>query len=318
MAIDRTGVLPEIRERLEYEDTLPPATTEQLSVEGRRAAMRRDAPLAWGAKEDVHSIEDVVIPTADAALRARISRPRISHGTFLYLHGGGWALGDVDTHDGPCRRIANLAPCTVISLDYRKSPEHPFPAAVNDTDAVIDWIMHEGAAKGLTPEHLVIAGVSAGATLAAVGARRARDRGITLGGQALVVPATQLATDTPSYDRFADGFNLTAAKMRWFIEQTFSPEDRTNPDAAPLLAEDLSRLPPALVLTAAFDPLRDDGRAYAARLIEAGNDVTYVEVPGTIHGTWNMNAVTPATRHFVDRTALWAAGIWRNARTADG
>lgn len=307
MTIDRSGLRPEIRAKLEQEDKLPPATPEQLTPEGRRAAMRKDAPINWGPKDEVAHVDDITVATAAGPLRARLYRPEGARGTMMYLHGGGWALGDIDSHDGPCRRIANLAGCNVFSLEYRKSPEHPFPAQVVDTDAGLDWLVRDGAAHGLDTSKIVVSGVSAGGMLAAVAAVHARNKGIALAGQVLIVPIADLNLSTASYRAFADGFNLTAAKMAWFIEQTFRPEDRNNPDAAPLLTPDVAGVAPALVITAAFDPLRDDGRAYAAKLIAAGVDTTYVEVPGTVHATWNMAAITPAAYLFTDRTARWVA-----------
>ena len=303
---DRSALRAEIRKYLEEADLLPLPTEDELTVAGRRATSEANTPALSGEPDPVDRIEDVSVPTPAASLRARIYRPKNAIGTVFFLHGGGWALCSLDTHDASCRALANLVPANVVSFEYRKSPEHPFPAAVLDCDAGLDWLIAEGAKLGLATDRIVVAGESAGGNLAAVLARRSRDRGIALAGQVLIYPVTDTAMDTGSYQSFAEGFFLTAEAMRWFIEQTFQrPGDLTHPDAAPLRADDLSHLAPAFVATAAFDPLRDEGRAYAARLIEAGNDVTFEEVAGAIHGLWVMGAITPASRALIASSARW-------------
>lgn len=293
---------------LEEMDRLPPPTPDQLTAAARRESSETVLPALWGPPEPVSEVEDIAIRNGRTALRARIYRPSVSLGTIFFLHGGGWALGSLDTHDASCRRLANATPCNLVSLEYRKGPEHPFPAAIDDAEAGLAWLIAEGAARDLDVRRIVVAGESAGGNLAAVLARRARDRGIALAGQLLIYPVTDTAMDTPSYAAFEEGFYLTAESMRWFAEQYFSEgAHATHPDAAPLRAGDLSRLPPAFVVTAEFDPLRDEGRAYAARLIEAGNDVTYVEWRGVVHGFWLMNAVTDATADAIAAAARWSA-----------
>ena len=309
--VDRTGVLPELRRMLEENDRLPPLTEEEMKAPARRMKAEADLPAMWGRAEEVERIEDIVIPTAAAELRARIYRPANAKGTILFLHGGGWALGSLDTHDRPTRMLANLVPANIVSLEYRKSPEHPFPAAVVDSDAGLDWLLANGAKLGLDTQAIILAGESAGGNLAAVLAIHARDRGIALAGQVLIYPVTDTAMETESYVRFAEGFNLTAETMRWFADQTFAEAShRVHPDAAPVHAEDFGGLAPAYVITAEFDPLRDDGRAYAARLIEAGTDVTYEEWKGAIHGFWMMHAITPATFAVIGVAADWIRGRW--------
>ena len=291
---------------LEDLDRLPPPAADQLTPAARRATSEETLPALWGELESVAAIEDIAIAAGASPLRTRLYRPRDAGGTVFFLHGGGWALGSLDTHDGACRMLANRAACNIVSLEYRKSPEHPFPAAINDVDAGLDWLIAEGAGLSLDTRKIVVAGESAGANLAAVLARHARDRHIELAGQVLIYPVTDTAMDTASYRSFAEGFYLTAESMRWFAEQYFAEGAHvSHPDAAPLHARGLERLAPALVMTAAFDPLRDEGRAYAARLVEAGNDVTYVEWPGVVHGFWLMNAITPATGEAIGFAAGW-------------
>ena len=310
-APDRTGVRPEIRTLLEELDRQPEPSEEELTPAGRRVSAEETLPGYWGPPEPVDRIDDVVVPTPAAKLRARIYRPANPQGTVFFLHGGGWALGSLDSHDRPCRMLANLVPANVVSFEYRKSPEHPFPAAVIDCDAGLDWLLAEGASLGLATDRVIVSGESAGGNLAAVLARHARDRGIALAGQLLIYPVADTAMDTQSYAAFADGFFLTAETMRWFADQTFTdPEHWTHPDAAPLRADDLASLAPAMVITAEFDPLRDEGRAYAARLVEAGNNVTFEEWKGAIHGFWMMHAVTPATAAVIGSAANWIRQRW--------
>lgn len=311
---DRRGVRPEIRAMLERDDLLPPSTPEELTPAGRRASSSVRLPGLWGPLEPVAGIDEIAVPVGSgASVRAHVYRPENARGTIYFLHGGGWAVGSLDTHEGPTRRLANVTPANVVSLEYRKAPENPFPVPVADCNAGLDWLVANGASLGLDATRIVIAGESAGANLAAVVARHARDRGIALAGQVLIYPVADTAMDTASYNDYATGFFLAADGMRWFIEQYFAePGHAAHPDAAlvrtPLA--DLAGLAPAHVLTAEFDPLRDEGRAYAQRLIAAGNDVTYREWKGAIHGFWVMNAVTPATGEVIADVGAWIRGRW--------
>jgi acetyl esterase/lipase len=199
----------------------------------------------------------------------------------VYLHGGGWVLGDLTTHDGLCRLIASRSRCAVLALDYRRAPEHPYPAAFDDLDRAVDWLRGTGAARfGLDASRLAIAGDSAGGHLAAVGARRARDRGEPYRYQVLGCPVIDPAQRYPDLD----AYGLTSAEMRFFWD-SFAPPgrvDRAHPDLSPLNA-DLAGLPPALVITAEYDILRDEGEAYAAALATAGVPTVAVRYPGVIH-----------------------------------
>jgi acetyl esterase len=309
--IDRTGLRPELRGLMEAVDAAGLPSLDRMTPAEGRESSEAGIPALWGDLEPVAAIEDLEIETPAASLPARLYRPAKARGTVLFFHGGGWVIGSLATHDGGCRLLANATPANILSVEYRKGPEHPFPAAVIDADASLDWLVANGARLGLDTNAIVVAGESAGATLAAVVARHARDRDVSLAGQALIYPPTDSRMDTPSYRDNAIGFNLTRAAMRWFYDHYVNSADRGHPDAAPLLASDLARLAPAYLVTVEFDPLRDEGRAYAARLIEAGNDVTYVERPGLLHGVWVMNAVTPATGEMVRATARWIADRFR-------
>lgn len=238
--------------------------------------------------EPVAQVENRTIPGPAGAMPVRIYTPAGS-GPFpvlVFFHGGGWVICDLDTHDGHCRSLCNGAGCVVVSVDYRLAPEHKFPAAPEDCYAATQWVAAHAAEINGDPARLAIGGDSAGGNLTAVVAQMARDQGgPTLLFQLLIYPATDFTYTGPSLTENADGYFLTAEDMRWFSGYYLrGPEDRTNPLASPLLAADLSNLPPALVITAEFDPLRDEGEAYGQRLKQAGVPTTISRYPGMIHG----------------------------------
>ncbi len=210
---------------------------------------------------------------------------------FLYFHGGGWVLGGLNTHHGVCATLAQQAGCVVCSVDYRMAPEHRFPAAVDDAWAVTTWAAEHADELGGRPGALAVGGDSAGGNLAAVCALKARDTGLPLALQLLVYPVMDADLETSTYREFAEGYFLTAYAMRWFWDHYLPEGDRFQPDASPLRADDVSGTAPALVITAEFDPLRDEGEAYARRLEEAGVPVTLSRYDGMIHGFYRMPAV---------------------------
>ena len=260
--------------------TLPIDTVRERG----RAAYAPLRPTAVG------KVEEIEIPGTGGTIPARVYRPATDgpHGTVVMLHGGGFALGDLETHDEAARRTCAGADATVVSVDYRLAPEHPFPAGVDDAEAATRWTAEAAHDLGGDPERLVVTGDSAGGNLAAVVARRFRDRGgPALAGQALVYPVTDMRPGDrwPSRRTAATGFGLTREAMDWFGRLYLAEEAHAaHPDASPIVASDLSGLPPAFVLTAQFDPLRDEGDAYARRLAEAGVEVEHHLLPGTIHG----------------------------------
>lgn len=210
--------------------------------------------------------------------------------TLIYYHGGGWVIGNIETHDSTCRRLANKSRCQVISIDYRLAPEHPFPAATEDGIAAFRHIRDDAANFGADPARLAVGGDSAGGNMAAVICQTCRDKGEAGPAfQMLIYPATRLVADTASHKQFGEGYFLSRELMDWFWN-AYMPKgvDPTDLRLSPLLAKDFTGLPPAFVLTAGFDPLRDEGRAYADRLIEAGVKTTYVNYPGTIHGFFSL------------------------------
>ena len=203
---------------------------------------------------------------------------------LIYYHGGGYIRGDLDTHDSLCRVLAHETPCAVLSVDYRLAPEHRFPAAVDDALAVLRAVADDAARLGIDARRIAVGGDSAGGNLAAAVTLAARDQGgPEIRYQLLIYPVTDLTSDTESKRLFSKGYLLNS--MPFYIASYLGPDgDGTHPLASPLLAPDLTRLPPALVLTAGFDPLRDEGDAYAARLAEAGVPVEHVRHGDMIHG----------------------------------
>ena len=269
---------------------LPP--NETLSPEEARTNMLA-RPRAPGP--DVAKVEDRAIPSGGVQIPVRIYTPAGS-GPFPVLawyHGGGWVLGNLETADGTARHLAVAAGCVVVSVDYRLAPEAKFPLPFNDCYAATEWIVQNAASLNVDPARLAVGGDSAGGNLAAAVCLRAKEQGgLDVAFQLLVYPVTSVAYGTCSYVQNANGYLLTMAAMKWFWNHYLSSEaDAANPYAAPMAAKDLSGLPPALVITAEFDPLRDEGEAYAQRLQAAGVAATATRYDGMIHGFFGMSAV---------------------------
>jgi len=285
---------------------------EPARVRAAFAAM----PLVPG--EAVARVEDRTLPGPAGPLPVRVYAPAGAGPAplpaLVYFHGGGFVLCNLDSHDGTCRSLANAAGCAVVSVDYRLAPEHRFPAAPEDCYAATRFVAENAAAFGVDPRRLAIGGDSAGGNLTAVVALMARDRGgPELRFQLLIYPVTDCAFDTPSYRENGEGYFLTAQQMRWFWEHYLArAAQAADPYASPLRAEKLEGLPPGLVITAEYDPLRDEGEAYAARLREAGVAVTLSRYDGMIHGFFGMGAAIERARAAVAeagaalRTALRA------------
>ncbi len=273
--------------------------------EARKALLELFAPKE--EPEPVGKVEDRKIAGPAGAIPVRIYTPQGS-GPFpvlVYFHGGGWVIGNLETHDPVCRKLTRAAGCTVVSVDYRLAPEHKFPAGPEDCYAATRWVAENAASLGADPARIAVGGDSAGGNLAAVVALMARDRGgPPLAYQLLIYPVTDHAFDNPSYRENADGYLLTRDAMIWFWNHYLSHEEEgKNPYASPLKARDLRGLPPALVITAEFDPLRDEGEAYAERLREAGVPVTCSRYHGMIHGFFSLSEIMDQGKKAIEEAA---------------
>jgi acetyl esterase len=268
-----------------------------LSVTGdvatARQSLRRLTALVHRRPVAVGGVTDLTIPGPAGAVRARHYRPEGSPNApvLVYFHGGGWVVGDLDTHDGQCRLLCRGAGIHVLSVDYRLAPEHPAPAAVEDGYAAFRWALEHGGELGAEPGRVAVGGDSAGGNIAAVIAQRGRDDGSAPALQLLVYPATQMGSDTRSRALFAEGFFLTRRDMDYFEHHYLagSGVEPADPRVSPLLAEHLGGLAPAIVVTAGFDPLRDEGEQYAAAMCDAGTLVDLRRFGSLIHGFAGMS-----------------------------
>lgn len=277
------------------------AGVQGLAVTGDHVATRANNRALMQAVDErdvrVAEIRPVSIPGPAGVIPARLYRPQTTSTPaplLVFYHGGGWVFGDLDSHDSACRLICRDAGIHVLSVDYRLAPEHRAPAAAEDALAAYRWAREHAAELGADPRRVAVGGDSAGGQLAALVTRLARDAGDPLPSlQWLIYPVTDMRGATRSRSLFGDGFLLTKSDTEWFQDCYLdgSGLDRHHPHASPLLAEDLSGLSPALVVTAGFDPLRDEGEQYAARLREAGVTVDYRLMPSMIHGFLNLNVL---------------------------
>lgn len=248
---------------------------------------------------------------ADGPLPARLYTPiaaGLSGPGLLYFHGGGFMVGDLDSHDVICRRLSAASGARVLSVAYRLAPEHKFPAAPEDAIAATRWAMGEGAVELGFNDSVGVAGDSAGGNLAAVTAQafqRAKDARLKC--QILIYPCTQFLRMTPSQLKFQEGFVLTQAAQDFFVEKYLGPKENAHDwRASPLMSDDLLGLPPALLITAGFDPLLDEGKAYADRMAAAGVRVTNRTYPDQVHGFFNMTALSKVARDAIDEAGIWA------------
>ena len=285
------------------------APSEPPSVEAMRIRPPFVAELK-GPPEPVDHIADFFIDGPGGDLGLRLYRPRCNEPPplLVYLHGGGWVIGDLDIQDGLCRALANRTGCALLSVDYRLAPEHPFPAAVEDSWAALEWVAANGAQLEVDPSRLGIAGDSAGGNLAAVAAVRSRDRGGPgLSVCVLLCPVTDCRTDDRSMLELADGYFLTRERMAWYWDQYAPPGiDRTSAELSPLRA-DLCGLAPTVVVTAGLDPLRDQGVDFARACSAAGVDTMLLHQAGTIHGFLGFQAALARSRSALDEVAAAVA-----------
>jgi acetyl esterase len=267
-------------------DSLPPVQLRQVTAEMFRAQ--------GGTPEPVHQVEDRRIPGPAGEIPVRIYKPAGAGPlpVLVFFHGGGFVIGDLDSHDAACRALTNQAGCVTVAVDYRLAPEHKFPAAVDDCYAAAKWVSDHARELGSDPARMAVGGDSAGGNLSAVVSLLARDRGgPKIAFQLLVYPATDMACNTYSHKTFTDYF-LTDRAIRYFLGHYLRGEaDRKDPTASPALAASHKGLPPTLIITAEFDPLRDEGEAYGEILRKAGVPVTVTRYDGMIHGFFTMGMV---------------------------
>ena len=287
--------------------TLTP-TEARSAYRDRRAVLQPDPPaVAQVQRLQATGGRHSAIPMR---LYRPLSPPAGALPVLVYFHGGGWVIGDLDTHDTLCRELANAAGCAVVAVDYRMGPEHRFPAAVDDALAATRWVHQQAAMLGLDAARLAVGGDSAGGNLAAVVALAARDAGdLPIAYQLLIYPATDMRRGAPSHTSNGQGYLLTKDTIDYFHDHYITDVAHDlDWRASPLLHADLSKLPPALVLTAGYDPLRDEGLAYAVRLTEAGNRASHVCFERQIHGFITMGRVLDEANTAV---ALCAAELRR-------
>lgn len=283
--------------------------TYALSVESARTALD-DYFAGQEVERELPHVDEFTIPGPSEPIPVRHYRPDAPapHPLLVYFHGGGFVTGGLDSHDNVCRALAHRADCAVLSVDYRLAPEDPFPAAVNDAYAAVEWAAEHGGEVSADPSRIAVGGDSAGGNLAAVTALRAQDEGgPDLVHQSLVYPTVASPLHEDEFDSIeenAEGYFLERETMDWFHERYVQdPVHLRNAYRAPLLASDLSGLPPATVLTAGFDPLRDEGRAYADRLDDAGVAVRREHFPGMIHGFVSMTRELSTAQDGLDAVA---------------
>jgi len=269
-----------------------------LTAEELRSRME-DRQLGDIPVEDVARVEDRSIPGPDGGdLPIRIYWPQITAEALpvvVFFHGGGWVIGGIDSHDGQVREMVNRTGAVYVSVEYRLAPEARFPAAPQDCYAATEWVAANAASIGADAARLGVAGDSAGGNLAAAVAQMARDRGgPAIAHQLLVYPCCDMHSDAwPSHTENGFGYFLTKESMDWFYDQYADVAERANPYASPIMADDLSGLPPACVITAEYDPLRDEGEAYGARLREAGVACEVHRYDGMFHGFFAMTMAIP-------------------------
>jgi acetyl esterase len=310
---------PEIQAVLSAMAAMNAPAMSQGSPEAARAAfrfmtvdMRRPESVV-----PVKETEDVVIPTPDGDVPARIYRPDVAAPTptVLFIHGGGFVIGDIETHDNQARSICAYTDSVVVSIDYRLAPEAPWPAAVNDAYAAVRWAADSVDELGGDANRLAVAGDSAGGNLSAAVALRCRDEGPQLAGQLLIYPGVDMDPDAAYQSRIdnAEGYFLTAGDMVWFRDQYLGgTSDWADPMMSPIKAGDLSGLAPAVVATAEYDPLRDEGNAYADALRAAGVEVESRCYDGMIHGFFDMGPFSAAARAATeDVIARFRSILWR-------
>jgi acetyl esterase len=300
---------PDVQRLLDLVAAADTGPLRQQPVDEVRAGYALLSQMGGGAGASDVQTEDRTIPGPDGGeLPVRVYRPPAGDGDTpgiaVFFHGGGWVIGDLDSHDACCRDLASQSGALLVAVDYRRAPEHGFPAAADDAVAALRWVHEHAAELGGDPSRLAVVGDSAGGNLAAVVAVQARDDGgPALRLQLLAYPVTDSGMDTASYKENGDGYFLTAETMAWFWDQYVGEGNRSDPRVSVLQTADLAGVAPAVVLTAEFDPLRDEGEEYAQRLSDAGVATERRRYDGQIHGFLGFSALVPASAAIIAETA---------------
>lgn len=295
-----------------------------LSPAEARAQFDKTAPVLDIKPEPIHRIEDRSIPGRAGPIPIRIYTPAAATGgerlpVLVYYHGGGFVVGSLDCYDAMCRHLALRSAGIVVSVDYRLAPEHKFPAAVDDAYDALCWVGENAGDFGGDGARLALAGDSAGGNLAAVAALDARDNGgPALSAQILIYPVAGGAPESPSHHAFAENYLLTRRNLLWFYDHYLNDAgDARHPRFAPCLAPDLSGLPPALIITAGYDPLRDEAVDYARKLIAAGNAVRLSNYAGMIHGFFSLSGVVDEGKRAIDEVVAMLRAAFAGNTTGD-
>jgi acetyl esterase len=309
---------PQTKMLLDYLASLSTPPLETLTPELARKAFR----LPQGEIEPVGRVENRNIQGPEGEIPVRVYYPQEAQTIYpalVYYHGGGWVVGNIDSHDNICRALTNLANCVTISVDYRLAPEHKFPAAVYDCYAAVQYVFDHAEEFQVDPARIAVGGDSAGGNLAAVISNLATDKqNPAICFQLLLYPATNIwGEPTPSMVENAEGYFLTKGTMEWFLDcySNGEEEDKGNPLLAPILYNNFSGLPPALVITAEYDPLRDEGELYAKKLEEAGVKVELVRYDGTIHGFMSMASVISLGKSALEKSGLALSEVFSKLKS---
>lgn len=315
---------PDLGLMLALDDRTADSQLWHFSPPKARRKLAESVALVQGAvpADDPCTVQALKIPTAAGDLPARLyampDGPRPAPG-LVYLHGGGWVTGDLDTHERLCRQLARAGGLRIVSIDYRLAPEHPFPAAVDDALAAFRHVAAQAEALGLDPQRLGVAGDSAGGNLAAVVGHKTRGEARRPALAVLVYPALDARCQLPSHRELGQGYFLTREAIDWYYGHYLGPDlaRRSDPDVSPLLAEDVSGVPPTIVIAAAFDPLRDEAAAYAERLRQARVPVRYHCYPDMLHGFALMTELSAASQAATEEIARQIGQTLRDGLRAD-
>lgn len=293
-------VRPDVQNLLSMLAATPGPKMEEGDAPSARAMMTMMGQMVEAPRPDIAETKNLAIPGPAGIIPARLYRSTLATDpapVLVFYHGGGWVIGDLDVYDSVCAEICKVLNMTVVSVDYRLAPEHVFPAAAEDCLAATAWVAGSPAEIGHKVTGLVPAGDSAGGNLAAVIAQEQHGKlPVPIIAQWLIYPGVDMTAVTGSMVDFADGFLLTAGGMDWFTKHYMGNQDLTHPRASPLLVDSLAGQPPALVYTCSLDPLRDQGRAYAAKLVAAGVRTVFREAEGQIHGSLTLRGGIPSAQ----------------------